>query len=113
MKLSFEHKPIYDPHRTSLYTQPDLRSGYQPGSMSSFDERVYCRFLEDGPLRTTAEEALSRRLHDYGIDMALTTYLQAKESAGLRLVGIMGGASKARTDEYYKRVARTALLLTQ
>ena len=106
MPVTFEHEPIYSTARTSLYTQEELRR-------DAFDDRVYARFVEEGALRPHPDEALSRRLHDYTIDMALDVYLKAQVDAGRKLVGIMGGSSTRRDDPAYRRTAETAMLLAQ
>ncbi|HYN19414.1 MAG TPA: hypothetical protein VE078_00520, partial [Thermoanaerobaculia bacterium] len=103
----------YDPFRAGLYTQAELLDGYKKDSHSSRDQKIYCQYTNDTK-DPDLIEALARRIHDYSIDEALEIYLNAKSAdPELRIVGVMGGASTSRGDEYYRKIALACRALTR
>jgi predicted Rossmann-fold nucleotide-binding protein len=98
----------YDPFRTELYTRDELMAGW-PGE--TLDARIERHVLEHGFRAPPAEEALAQRLHDHAIDVALSEMLCAEPRQ--RVVGIMGGATTARNDPWYARVAQLARALAR
>lgn len=101
----------YDPFRKSLYTWQELvreEAGQQA------DLRIYEHFSQT-KFNPTINEALWQRIHDHSIDEGLRQLLQFDEEGmtNLRCVGIMGGHSTLRTDRYFEKTARTAMLLAQ
>src|SRR5436190_23775659 len=98
----------YDPLRTSLYTRDELMSGW-PGE--TLDGRIERHVLENGFRAPPASEALAQRLHDHGIDVALSELLCGEPPQ--RVVGIMGSATTPRTDPGYRRVAELARLIAR
>lgn len=105
----------YDPLRKSLYTTTELMAGYDgahPGT--ALDAVIAQHYHDAGEITPDTGEALTQRLHDFGIDRALLTFL--KDDGGgnaRRVVGIMGGHSMARTDPDYVRIFELAFLLGQ
>ena len=98
----------YDPFRDSLYTREELMAGW-PGE--TLDARIERHVLEHGFRSPPAAEALAQRLHDHAVDVALSEFLCAEPH--LRVVGIMGGATTARDDPWYRRVAELARALAR
>ena len=106
----------YRAYRGALYSVEELIEGYRPGDPASWSEstdQVIYRHVDairraEGP--TPILEALSQRLHDHAIDNALDELLH--EVPRPRVVAIMGGHAIQRTDDAYRRVARTAQLLS-
>ncbi len=104
----------YDPYRTGLYTAEELMMGYEDGGYpATRDFAIYAhghreRYHPDG---ISIREALAQRIHDHAIDDALGEFLA--ENSGVGVVGVMGGHGAARSDPWYKQVARTAWLLAR
>src|SRR5215212_5462628 len=98
----------YDPFRTTLYTREELMAGWPEETL---DARIERHVLEHGFRAPPAAEALAQRLHDHAIDVALSELLCADPRQ--HVVGIMGGATTARTDPWYLRAAELARLLSR
>ena len=99
----------YKVYRKHLYTVDELLEGYADGGYrGTLDFEIYTHYdrarrIETG---TNPREFLAQRLHDYGIDDALSELLEKRSGNGV--VGIMGGHSTGRSDPYYAKVARLA-----
>lgn len=95
----------YRPYRSTLYTPDELFAGFDPRRPESYadtvDARVYRHVRVEGE-NPGPVAALSRRLHDHGIDQALHTVLAA---AG-RPVAVMGGHELARDTSGYRAAVR-------
>ena len=91
----------YDPYRLGLYTPDELNSEVRPGT--TLDAAIYQSFMAKGKFNPDIMEALMRRIHDDSIDGALENLIERKGPE--RVVGIMGGSSNLRTDEWYQRTA--------
>ena len=98
----------YEPFRYRLYSIDDLLRKSSSGV--TVDREIYCDYISKGKFSADIIEALCRRLHDDGIDDALQHLL--KDIGVLNCVGFMGGSSNLRTDQYYRKTAYTARLLT-
>ncbi|MEL7120862.1 MAG: hypothetical protein AAFO07_15525 [Bacteroidota bacterium] len=108
------HPLPYNPFRHSLYTWQELMEGFDELEDNSVDKKIYEHFrLEQ--FNPSINEALWQRIHDHAIDEALRELLKFDEQGmpQKKIVGIMGGHSKLRTDEFYYKAARTAQLLAQ
>ena len=105
----------YNPFRPRLYSRAELMEGWTPTKDGSVDKRIYDHFLAHGRENPGVLEALSQRLHDHAIDDALHDLLEGRvEGDGAKkVVGMMGGHKTARTDPFYKKVARIAQQLTR
>lgn len=105
----------YDPLRRSLYTTVELMVGYDRADPESALDAIIAKHYHDsGGISPDTGEALTQRLHDFGIDRALLAFL--KDDGGgheRKVVGIMGGHSMARTDADYARIFELAFLLSQ
>lgn len=99
----------YNPYRSRLYTAEELYAPAISNPLKSFDRVIYEDYLEKGKSPQNIVEALARRIHDHAIDDALSEFLNAQP----KLVGIIGGAGRRRTDPWYRRVLELARLLTQ
>ena len=101
----------YEPYRNHLYTWQELYKGNDQSV--SKDLEIYNHF-SDTKFNPSMMDALLQRVHDHCIDDALRDYLKPDDAGGYghKGVGIMGGHGTLRTDEYYKKVARTAQLLS-
>jgi predicted Rossmann-fold nucleotide-binding protein len=93
----------YDPYRASLYTWQELREPAEGTMAKTVDLAIYEHFRDHGRSEPGIREALYQRLHDFSIDDALRAHIKGK-----KLVGIMGGHGKLRTDPDFARVAETA-----
>lgn len=104
----------YHPYRRDLYTWEELMEGYTPEQDNSTDLKIYKHFSEHR-FRTDIHEALNQRIHDHAIDHSLRELVQYDDNGMTekKCVGIMGGHSTSRHDEFYYATARTAQLLTQ
>ena len=98
----------YDPFRKSLYTRDELMAGW-PGE--TVDARIQRHVLEHGFRAPPAAEALAQRLHDHAVDAALSELLCMEPRS--RVVGIMGGATTPRTDQWYRRAAELSRTLAR
>ena len=104
---------LYNPYRTSLYCQKELRADYVFQKQLSLDQRIY-RHFSDNRGQVNLVEALARRIHDHAVDDALQQYLMTKRKSGVAgIIGIMGGAGKPRTDPSYREVAYLSRALTE
>lgn len=105
----------FNAFRNSLYSARTLYAGYRkesPESYSdSYDSIVYQHYLEKGKVATDIKETLARTLHDRAISDALHEFLADYDER--RIVGIMGGHSLLRTDEYYCKIVDISKSLTE
>lgn len=112
--LHAPHHLAYRPLRRNLYTWQELMDGYKPELDNSVDINIYRHFV--GSKRCpNINEALWQRLHDFSIDEGLRRLLDFNAN-GLprrKVVGFMGGHSKGRDSEDYRRSLRTAKFLTE
>ncbi len=100
----------YNPYRTRLYTAEELYAPSLTDPARSYDRVIYDDYVAKGRTAGDIVEALARRIHDHAIDDALGEYLRVGQR---KLVGIMGGGGKRRSDPWYRKVVQTARLLTQ
>ncbi|SHN44164.1 LOG family protein [Cryptosporangium aurantiacum] len=100
------HAP-YPTHPSTLYTAADLTVGFEAsGFAGMYDSVVYRHFVEHGGPLPPIREALSQRLHDHGIDNALSDALAAWASASTGpVVGVMGGHAEPRGSVAYREAA--------
>ncbi|GAA3394191.1 LOG family protein [Cryptosporangium minutisporangium] len=109
------HAP-YPTHPSTLYTPADLTAGFERGGFAGmYDTAVYEHFVEHGGPLPPIREALSQRLHDHGIDNALTDALGAWKSApdAGPVVGVMGGHAEPRGSVAYREAAALGHALTR
>jgi predicted Rossmann-fold nucleotide-binding protein len=101
------HAP-YPTHPSALYTPADLTAGFETaGYEGMYDTVVYRHFARNGGALPRIREALSQRLHDHGVDNALTDALTAWKAvpdAG-PVVGVMGGHAEPRGSGAYREAA--------
>src|SRR5207253_8956468 len=97
----------FDPLRKGLYTADELMQGYTPADPDGALDRRIARqcVAAGGRNRPAAAEAIAQRLHDFGIDRALTAWLDADGSTAPKVVGVMGSHSTPRDDTQYTLVA--------
>lgn len=100
----------YNPYRNRLYTAEELYAPSLTDPARTFDRVIYEDYMSKGKLAGDIVEALARRIHDHAIDDALGEYL---DDGSVKLVGIMGGSGKRRTDPWYRKVVDIARLLTR
>src|SRR5437899_10203438 len=96
----------FDPLRKGLYTADELMQGYNPSNPEgALDRRIARDFVAAGGRNPpSAAEAIAQRLHDFGIDRALTAWLEGNGGAP-KVVGVMGSHSTPRDDPQYALVA--------
>ena len=104
----------YNPYRQRLYTWRELMEGYSAEADRSLDLRIYRHFSETRT-EPPINEALLQRIHDHSIDRGIRNLLQFDRHGMTtrKCVGIMGGHSTRRDDEFYRRTALTAQRLTK
>lgn len=97
----------FDPLRKGLYTGDELMQGYTPSKPEgSLDRRIARHFVAAGGRNPpSAAEAIAQRLHDFGIDRALTEWLDGNGGAPPKVVGVMGSHSTRRDDPQYALIA--------
>ena len=102
------HEMLYSTHPSRLYTPDDLVEGYQEGGFEAmFDTRVYRHFVARGGALPDIREALAQRMHDHGIDDALSDTMDEWAAvAGGPVVGVMGGHAEPRGSTSYRLAAR-------
>src|SRR5438128_2008537 len=97
----------FDPLRKGLYTADELMQGYTPAHPdAALDRRIARHFVAAGGRNPpSAAEAIAQRLHDFGIDRALTAWLSGEGGPAPKVVGVMGSHSTRRDDPQYALVA--------
>lgn len=105
----------YNPYRNRLYTREELMEGWSWQEDNSVDKKIYDHFVKQGKHDSDVLESLAQRIHDHAIDDALTDLLEGRtEGDGeKKVIGIMGGHSTSRTDEFYRKVVYVARDLTE
>jgi len=105
----------FDPLRKGLYTADELMQGYTPAHPDdALDRRIARHFVAAGGRNPpSAAEAIAQRLHDFGIDRALTAWLSGAGGAAPKVVGVMGSHSTRRDDPQYALVAELGWLLAR
>lgn len=89
-----------------MYTGDELMQGYTPSNPEgSLDRKIARYFVAAGGRNpASAAEAIAQRLHDFGIDRALTAWLDGNGGTAPKVVGVMGGHSTLRDDPQYALV---------
>src|SRR5437899_9717761 len=97
----------FDPLRKGLYSADELMQGYTAANPDgALDRRIARHFVAAGGRNPpSAAEAIAQRLHDFGIDRALTAWLDGDGSTAPKVVGVMGSHSTPRDDPQYALVA--------
>src|SRR2546423_5304592 len=105
----------FDPLRKGLYTADELMEGYTPANPDgALDRRIARHFVAAGGRNPpSAAEAIAQRLHDFGIDRALTAWLSGEVGPTPKVVGVMGSHSTPRDDPQYALVAQLGWLLAR
>jgi hypothetical protein len=90
-----------------LYTGDELMEGYTPSNPDgALDRRIARYFVAAGGRNPpSAAAAIAQRLHDFGIDRALTAWLDGNGGAAPKVVGVMGSHSTPRDDPQYALLA--------
>jgi predicted Rossmann-fold nucleotide-binding protein len=94
------------PH--SLYTPEALAAGFEAGGFAGmYDTVVYEHFKAQGGAVPNIREALAQRLHDSGIDDALTDAMGGwiEKHGPASIVGVMGGHAELRGSVAYRLAA--------
>jgi hypothetical protein len=105
----------FDPLRKGLYTGDELMQGYtRSNPEASLDRRIARHFVAAGGRNPpSAAEAIAQRLHDFGIDRALTAWLEGNGGAPPKVVGVMGSHFTRRDDPQYRVIADLGWRLTR
>src|SRR5262249_23698487 len=91
-----------------LYTPDDLALGFDAGGFEAmFDTVVFRHFTAHGGPLPDVREALAQRLHDAGIDGALSATVNSWVAARgpRRVIGVMGGHAARRGEPAYRLAA--------
>lgn len=104
----------YQPFRKSLYNWQELMEGYSSKKDNSIDFKIYTQFYKS-KFNPSMNEAFWQRIHDHAIDDALRNLIIPDQNGMTekKCVGIMGGHSTLRTDEFYTKTALTTKLLAE
>src|SRR2546427_4750960 len=105
----------FDPLRQGLYTADELMQGYTAAHPDgALDRRIARHFVAAGGRNPpSAAEAIAQRLHDFGIDRALTASLSGEGGPAPKVVGVMGSHSTRRDDPQYALVPVLGWLLAR
>jgi predicted Rossmann-fold nucleotide-binding protein len=105
----------FDPLRKGLYTADELMQGYTATHPDgALDRRIARHFVAAGGRNPpSAAEAIAQRLHDFGIDRALTAWLSGEGGPAPKVVGVMGSHFTRRDDPQYALVAELGWLLAR
>lgn len=98
----------YPTQPAHLYTPEELAAGFAEGGFTGmYDTRVYEHYRAHGGALPDVKEALGQRLHDHGVDNALTDATRAwlDEHGPQSVVGIMGGHAVRRGSPAYRMAA--------
>ena len=97
----------YQVQPAQLYRPEDLADGFdRDGFAGMVDTLIYQHFVASGGALPAAREALTQRMHDHGVDNALTdTLTEWVAAGGGPVVGIMGGHAVARGSDGYRAAA--------
>ncbi len=98
----------YPTQPARLYTPDDLSAGFAAGGFDAmYDTVVYHHFRAMGGATPEIREALAQRLHDHGIDNALSDLTRSwlAEHGPASVVGVMGGHAVARGTATYRLAA--------
>ncbi|MFG1838491.1 LOG family protein [Micromonospora sp. NPDC049175] len=98
----------YPTQPSHLYTPEELAAGFAEGGFTGmYDTRVYDHFRAHGGALPDVREALGQRLHDHGVDNALTDATRAwlARHGPQSVVGIMGGHAVRRGSPPYRMAA--------
>lgn len=98
----------YPTHPAHLYTPEELAAGFATGGFAGmYDSVVYAHFRAHGGAHPEIREALGQRLHDHGIDNALTDAMRAwlTRHGPASVVGVMGGHAVLRGTAPYRLAA--------
>ncbi|MBT8224206.1 MAG: hypothetical protein KJO75_01710 [Dactylosporangium sp.] len=97
----------YPTQPSRLYQPADLVAGFAEGGFAgTYDTQVYQHFVAHGRALPPIREALAQRLHDHGIDNALSDTVNTWTAAGGGpIVGIMGGHAEPRGSVGYRAAA--------
>jgi predicted Rossmann-fold nucleotide-binding protein len=97
----------YATQPSRLYTAEELSAGFaEHGFAGMYDTVVYAHFRTHGGALPPIREALGQRMHDHGIDDALTDILDGwAEHGGGPVVGVMGGHAEPRGSAGYRAAA--------
>jgi predicted Rossmann-fold nucleotide-binding protein len=103
-------KTVFDPNRSSLYSQKELWKGFDANAMTpSFDERVYREYLAGGKFFPDSAISKLRSQHDEGIANALRSFAHDTQR---NIIGIMGSGNPGiRCKLVYEKTVRVAWLL--
>jgi predicted Rossmann-fold nucleotide-binding protein len=104
----------YPTEPSRLYSPADLAVGFASGGFESmYDTVVYRHFVAHGGAMGDLREALAQRIHDHGIENALTedTSDWVDAHGPTSIVGIMGGHVELRGSPGYRDAAELARLL--
>ncbi|MEU4472650.1 hypothetical protein [Micromonospora sp. NPDC023888] len=98
----------YPTQPSHLYTPEELAAGFAEGGFTGmYDTRVYDHYRAHGGALPDVKEALGQRLHDHGVDNALTDATRAwlARHGSQSVVGIMGGHAVRRGSAPYRMAA--------
>lgn len=103
----------YDPYHIDLYTPEELM-GPRNGDYSSYlDADIYAHYSRHHTHEPSLLEFFAQWMHDYAIQVALANFLRYDTPDPRKVVGIMGGHSRWRTNPEYRTVAEIARALSR
>jgi len=99
--------PLFNPQRTTLYTQPELWRGFDAvAAKPGWDADVYRQYVRAGKFYPMPGMARARSLHDDGISTALGVSIRALQARGKAVVAVMGNAAEdLRCSATYRQTA--------
>lgn len=99
----------------TLYNKDKLYANYVLGKPETFantyDQKIYCHYLETSKHARNIKEMLARRIHDHSITEALSEFLSNYPEK--KVVAIMGGHGLKRDEEGFLEIALLSKKLTE
>lgn len=103
----------YDPYHAGLYSPEELM-GPRDGDYGNYlDTEIYAHYLRQGDREPSLLEFFTQWIHDYAVQVSLGNFLELNSPEPRKVVGIMGGHSRWRTNPEYKAVAEIARSITR
>lgn len=103
----------YDPYHIGLYKPEELMAPRNGNYSSYLDADIYAHYAKHLKHEPSLLEFFAQWMHDYAIQVSLANFLGYETAHPLKVVGIMGGHSRWRTNPEFRTVAEIARALTR
>lgn len=103
----------FDPYHLTLYSPENLLMPSKEDGGETIDAQIYRHYKEHKNAPLGLLNFLAQWLHDYCIQVSLEKFLKTDSPHPRKVVGIMGGHSRWRTNPEYHQVAEIARSLAR